>query len=271
MNVVILACAATLMWFSPIVMKSAQAAAEVFAQSVLPALFPMMVLSRLMRAPKRWVKVHTTMFAFAAGSPAAAQRMHSLRSVFCLKNWQPMLCLTGVMSPMFFTGTLASWLQSSKEGWRLLAAHWLSAGIAAGIWRVSAQNSEECNEPAEDMRPDLLPSAIGKAAQALLGVCGAMMLFSIAAALLGMLIAPICPNEKAHALLWAALEIGGGAKAMVQSGCSLPAIGAMCSFGGLSIWLQNLLFIGNDIRPAKLLMMRMLHGAVCYGVLFFVC
>ena len=70
-------------------------------------------------------------------------------------------------------------------------------------------------------------------------------------------------------VLWAALEIGSGAKEMVQSGCALPALGAMCSFGGLSIWLQNLLFVGNDIRPAKLLRMRMLHGTVCYGLLSF--
>lgn len=269
MNAVILVIAAALMWFSPLVMMSARTAAEVFAQSVLPALFPMMALSRLMRAPKRWPMAQTVLFAFAAGSPAAAQRMHSLRPVWSAAGWQPMLCLTGVMSPMFFTGTLASWLQSAETGWMLLGAHWLSAGIAAGIWRVCAQNSGEPKEAAEEVRPDPLPAAIGKAAQALLGVCGAMMLFSIAAAMLRMLMTPAVQNKKAHALLWAALEIGSGAKEMVQSGCTLPALGAMCSFGGLSIWLQNLLFVGNDIRPAKLLRMRMLHGAVCYGLLSF--
>ena len=41
---------------------------------------------------------------------------------------------------------------------------------------------------------------------------------------------------------------------------------ALCSFGGLSIWLQNLLFVPECVRPAKLLCMRMLHGALSGGL-----
>ena len=179
-----------------------------------------------------------------------------------------MLCLTGVMSPMFFTGTLAGWLNSTADGWKLLIFHWISAGVTAALWKCSAHNRQEMPaEPASEEHAETLPGAIGKAGEALLSVCGAMILFSVAAALLRELLAPVVSHEKALALVWAALEIGGGASAMVQSGCSMAEIGAMCSFGGLSIWLQNLLFVGKDIRPAKLLLMRMLHGTVCYLML----
>ena len=41
---------------------------------------------------------------------------------------------------------------------------------------------------------------------------------------------------------------------------------ALCSFGGLSIWLQNLMFVDRCVRPVKLLMMRMLHGALSGGL-----
>ena len=46
----------------------------------------------------------------------------------------------------------------------------------------------------------------------------------------------------------------------------LPLLCALCSFGGLSILMQNLLFLGKSIRPGKLLLLRLLHGAAAYGV-----
>lgn len=268
MNLVLAALAAALLCFSQPVMQAARTAAQVFVQGVMPALFPMMVISRLLRSPKRFALMQTALFAFVSGSPAAAQRMHGMKPFIRPESWQPMLCLTGVMSPMFFTGTLAGWLNRPADGWALLLFHWLSAGITAVLWKISAQNREEAaaaSTPAQEM--ETLPGAIGRACQALMSVCGAMMLFSIAAALIRECLAPLVDNEKALALVWAALEVGGGTLALVQSGCSLPLIAAMCSFGGLSIWLQNLLFVGNDIRPAKLLFMRALHGAVCYLLL----
>ena len=38
------------------------------------------------------------------------------------------------------------------------------------------------------------------------------------------------------------------------------------SFGGLSILMQNLLFLGKSIRPGRLLACRLLHGAAAYGI-----
>ena len=65
------------------------------------------------------------------------------------------------------------------------------------------------------------------------------------------------------------LEIGGGAKAVIAVLPDPALLCALCSFGGLSIWLQNLLFVGESIRPVRLLCMRALHGAVSYAVCYF--
>ena len=75
-------------------------------------------------------------------------------------------------------------------------------------------------------------------------------------------------HPEVPALLWALLEIGGGAHALldVSPTPDLPLLCALCSFGGLSIWMQNLLFLGKSIRPGKLLLLRLLHGAAAYGV-----
>ena len=117
-----------------------------------------------------------------------------------------------------------------------------------------------------------LPAAIAQSAQALLCVCGAMMVFSVLAALFKSLLGTVFPawtaqHEAWLAVVWALLEIGSGSSAVigiVEEPYAL--LSALCGFGGLSIWLQNLLFLDTKIRPGRLLCMRALHGAVSYGV-----
>ena len=74
-------------------------------------------------------------------------------------------------------------------------------------------------------------------------------------------------TARAHRPDWV-LAIGGGAAAVLEAWPQAPMalLCALCSFGGLSIWLQNLLFVPECIRPAKLLCMRMLHGALSGGL-----
>jgi len=117
----------------------------------------------------------------------------------------------------------------------------------------------------------LLTTAIEKAAHAQLSILGAMMIFSIIATLFRTLLTRLFPAwASAHgpwlAVVWALMEIGGGALAVIDTFPPLWLVCALCSFGGLSIWLQNLLFLDEKIRPAKLLLMRAVHGAACYAL-----
>ena len=251
-------CAAGIVLFSQEAMRAALSAAQTFVSGVLPALFPMMVLCRMLPADRRvWF---TAAFSFLSGSPASAQRI----SHTACRYPESLLALGGVMSPMFFTGTLSGWTGDRRAAWTLLLLHWLSAAVTAAAWRMM----EQPVEPQLPEAPDriALPSAIHQSAVSMLGVCGAMMLFSVAAGILRAVAGTAHPQLTA--VLHAALEIGSGAHAVLQAWERPPyaLLGALCSFGGLSIWLQNLLFLPKNIRPAKLLFMRMLHGAVCYGL-----
>ena len=121
-------------------------------------------------------------------------------------------------------------------------------------------------------RPSL-PEAVTGAATSLLAVCGDMMTFAIVAGVLRALVAALFPAWTAShgrllAAAWALLEVGGGAAAVLEAWPQAPMalLCALCSFGGLSIWLQNLLFVPECIRPAKLLCMRMLHGTLSGGL-----
>lgn len=279
--------AALMLLDSDTVLNAVNGAAGVFVRSVMPALFPMMVLNglsaRLSGREKRWMTIG---FCWLAGSPASAQRLEGLRERGELpeRALLPLAAATGVMSPLFFVGSLGSRLPNPAGGWLLLTAHWLGALAAAGlIHRLSRRFSSM--EKAETVRPEqrtaagrtsllaALPDSLRQAGTALLSVCGAMMLFSILAAFFRQGLSALLPGWAADhpeipALLWALLEIGGGAHALldVSPTPDLPLLCALCSFGGLSIWMQNLLFLGKSIRPGKLLLLRLLHGAAAYGV-----
>lgn len=266
--------------FSDAAMNAARTAASCFAEGVLPALLPMMVLGKMWpedtkhEHSKMGLWLRTGVYAFSAGSPAAAQRTAALRGMMPARSWECLLCLTGVMSPMFFTGTLGGWLQSARDGRVLLGIHWLGAVITAGLWRMlPCKTGVSIPLPSWTAAPKIsLPQAIAQSAQALLGVCGAMMVFSAAAGLVKGLLSCIFPAWTAQhadwlAVLWAVMEAGGGSSAVIGAWQKPHAlVSALCGFGGLSIWLQNLLFLENGIRPAKLLAMRALHGAVCYAL-----
>ena len=269
-----------LLMFSDSAMSAARTAAQCFATGVMPALLPMMVLGKFLPDDTKhehssiglWLR--TGLYAFAAGSPAAAQRTADLRGLMPKRSWESMLCLTGVMSPMFLTGTLGGWLGSARDGRILLGLHWLGAAITAGLWHMlPARHNSWASLPAPTPAQRFtLPEAIARSVQPLLCVCGAMMVFSAAAGLMKSLLAAMFPLWTAQhadwlAVLWAVMEVGGGSSAVIAAWPKPHAlVSALCGLGGLSIWLQNLLFLENSIRPAKLLGMRALHGAVCYAL-----
>lgn len=278
--------AALMLLDSGTVLDAVNGAAGLFVRSVMPALFPMMVLNglcaRLGGREQRWM---TVCFCWLSGSPASAQRLEGLweRGGLAGRELLPMAAATGVMSPLFLVGSLGGRLPNPAGGWLMLTAHWLGALAAAGlIHRLSRRFSSM--EKAEPVRPEertagraslleALPDSLRQTGPALLSVCGAMMLFSILAALFRQGLSALLPGwAAAHpefpAILWAVLEIGGGAHALldVSAAPDLPLLCALCSFGGLSILMQNLLFLGKSIRPGRLLACRLLHGAAAYGI-----
>ena len=278
--------AALMLLDSGTVLNAVNGAAGVFVRSVMPALFPMMVLNGLSEhlggQEKRWM---TVCFCWLSGSPASAQRLEGLwkRGEVAGRELLPMAAVTGVMSPLFFVGSLGSRLPGTAAGWLLLAAHWLgalaAAGLAHGLNHLSRRKTADAALPEEHHLTEpvsllaALPDSLRQTGPALLAVCGAMMLFSILAALFRQGLSALLPGwAAAHpefpAILWAVLEIGGGAHALldVSAAPDLPLLCALCSFGGLSILMQNLLFLGKSIRPGKLLLVRLLHGAAAYGI-----
>lgn len=281
-------CALMLFLFPDAAMESARASAQVFVAGVMPALFPMMVLCRLLPCPAHGEHSHAmagaTVFSFLSGSPASAQRVRLLNDagLVPVQRLLPLLCVCGVMSPMFFVGTLAGWTGLRAAMWAMLAVHWVGALIVGGLLYLCSERLQRRRAARQRMSGQPLPAArsqprislteaITLAAQSLLAVCGAMMLFSIAAGVLRAALLKLFPGwvaQKPLAVAWALLEIGGGASAVLEAWETPPLVllSGLCAFGGLSIWMQNLLFVSKCIRPMKLLWVRVLHGAVCMAL-----
>ena len=280
--------AALMLLDSGTVLDAVNGAAGLFVRSVMPALFPMMVLNGLSGhlggQEKRWM---TVCFCWLSGSPASAQRLEGLwkRGEVAGRELLPMAAVTGVMSPLFLVGSLGGRLPNPAGGWLMLTAHWLgalaAAGLTLGLNHLSRRKTADAARPEERaLRPaepvsllEALPDSLRQAGPALLAVCGAMMLFSILAALFRQGLSALLPGWAAShpelpAIFWAVLEVGGGAHALldVSPTPDLPLLCALCSFGGLSILMQNLLFLGKSIRPGRLLLVRLLHGAAAYGI-----
>lgn len=293
MGGIVFLLAAAMLIFARNIMAGVWQAAKIFVENVMPALFPMMILGQVLGRSVRqgysqtFCRIFLIMFGFLAGSPAAARQVAATNELQPMTGRQlkPLLCITGVMSPLFFTGSLAM-RAGTAGGWLMLLCHWAGALITGGLCslvisrgrptQVSVPASTaERRIPAGSFSPELLTSAVTASANALLSVLGAMMLFAAGSALLRTLLARIWPALPEMypilpAVLWAMLEIGGGSFAVLDCFPQPPLwlLCALCSFGGLSLWLQNLLFVGKMIRPAELLGWRMLHGAVsgflCY-------
>ena len=263
-------------------MTAAAQAAGVFAAAVMPALFPLLVLAELSgRCPKRNSKcspfgktcrlqsLRLLLFSFGAGSPAGTRRIaldHETN-----RPW--LLVASGVMSPMFFVGTLATWLNDSRAALLMLLAHWISAlmtGLFVRVILLKRDGSSAVEAtPREASWGEALPASIAAACRALLSVCGAMMLYAVIGAVLSELLRLCWPQVPAQwlAVLHGLLEIGGGSHAVCEAfDAPYALLCALCSFGGLSLWTQNLAFIGRQLRPAALLAFRAVHGALAYGV-----
>ena len=248
--------------------QAADAAAQalrVFAANVLPALLPFTACMLLFTAGRTFSLPPLLLLAWAGGSPAGARLFQDVPLSPHLAR--RIAAMTGVMSPMFFLSTLSVWLQSPAQGRRLLFCHLCAALLCGPFFR-----SKKKTPPAKVSLPPLSVShSLAQACSAMLTVGACIVLGAVSAQMIHCLF-PAFPKLPL-ALLQCLTEVTSGCQTLTQLSLPpkflLPTLCAACSFGGLSILLQNAVFWGkHGISLSVLIFYGILRGIIAFTLCF---
>ncbi|MDO5328119.1 MAG: hypothetical protein Q4G00_15605 [Clostridia bacterium] len=234
-----------------------------WARSIAPVLGPFMVCMLMLASRAGGGPALKTALGWLCGSPGGARLMQNtgLTGPAALR----FAAMTGTMSPMFFLGTVSAWLNRPAAGRVVFACHLLGAFLIGLCF------------PREEARAQPpLPMPLGQALRdsvlALLTV-GLCMMLGCTVARMAACAFPHLPAWGAAALQ-CALEVTSGVKALIalHTPWTAPLICAACSFGGLSILLQNAAFWQEcGVTMGQLALLRALHaalsGCLCWIVL----
>lgn len=263
-----LALAAGLLAFPETAVNAAREAMYAWVYSVAPSLFPFMALMPTLTCPEavnlyerllgRIVRpllrlpgsaAPAVVIAMTAGSPAGA-----LAAVRCGLNQRDLTRIVGCacgLSPMFLIGGIgASMLGNAAYGRILLRSQLAAQGVLLILSRFIGKSGPATERRHPSARQDSIPAAV----TGILTVCGYMIAFSVAAAV----IARICHNEIIGIAALALMDAPSGARAIAQLSISveekLMILSAVIGFGGLCILAQNVGASGVRLRavlPAR--------------------
>ena len=245
-------------------LEAAAAAARglaLWATAVVPVLGPFMACMLMVASRVGGGLPARAGLGWLCGSPGGARLMQTIRprGRVALRG----AALSGTMSPMFFLGTVSAWLCDPKAGRMILLCHWLGA-LALGLL-IPGKGETATAKPV----PLPLGQALGDTAQALLTVGLCMALGCVAARMAACALPGLPPMAAAG--VQCALEVTSGVQALIalHPPGAVPLVCAACSFGGLSLLLQNAAFWRDSgVKLWQLLALRMLHGLIA-GLLCF--
>ena len=227
-----------------------------------------------------------------SGYPVGSRLLSDLYSsgIIDRRQAKAISAFTSTSGPLFVVGTVGTVMFGSASfGYLLLAIHFASAAINGFIYRIK---KDDAKEYAELLRTppdfdDLLGKSMTSALMSLFVVGGYIAIFSMIADVLtdfgivDALSAPLSSlysavgwdPEMAHGTVLGLIEITRGCQSLSQCGAQiktvLPVAAGLLSFGGLSVSLQSLTFLGNcKIRPLYYLATKTTQAAISFALAF---
>ena len=254
-----------------------------FANNVLPSLFPFLFLTKLLTnvgACNRMTKFfsplmrlyrcppaggYVFLMSILSGYPVGAKVASDLyrQGALSTEDCKRVLSFSSTSGPFFVIGTVGTlMLGSVKAGWLMLAAHVLSSMLAGLLFCLVSKPAPAAHFAIPEAKGgDALSEAVYDSILSILNVGGFIALFYV---LLDMLAAPHVLFPAQHLLGWLFGRLGADASLAeplcygiveITRGCSLAAAtqsslaakAAVCtvviSFGGLSINAQALTYV----------------------------
>jgi len=225
-------------------------ALKVWGLDVVPSLFPYMVLCQSISSYE-WkgekLLFLSFIFGLLGGSPSASASLSALveKRPLSKRNTLLLASCAGTISPMFYSGPVASWFGSDNIAKMLLVSQYVSAfGAGAVLWLLNREDMPLTSRTPERAAEDK-ENPIARSVHAVLGVGGCIVFYSTAAGYLRQIL-PSFLNESAK-YIHPLLEISGGMRTLASLPLSLPhralLASGFCAFSSFSILSQNLLFL----------------------------
>lgn len=259
-------CAGAMLLRPEVSLQAAADACVLFARSVLPGLYPYMILLlvALDRLPAQAPYPLLVALGWGAGSPCGAKICAARQGRMDPRALRRLTVCCGTMSPMFLYGTLGQWLQSPRAGLCILLAV-LAGGLAASAALPGGGESRQPSSAFSQAAPMSLGAAVEKASITLLTVCGCMVLGNVLSALLPALLPGLPPGARLGIACLAEVTTGSRALALLPLPLELRValLSGETGFGALAILLQNRALGPRGLMPLwAQLGFQLLHGSL---------
>lgn len=257
-------CAGSMLLRPEVSLQAAADACALFARSVLPGLYPYMILLlvALDRLPAQAPYPLLVALGWGAGSPCGAKICAARQGRMDPRALRRLTVCCGTMSPMFLYGTLGQWLQSPRAGLCILLAV-LAGGLAASAALPGGGEPRQPSSAFSQAAPMSLGAAVEKASITLLTVCGCMVLGNVLSALLPALLPGLPQGARLGIACLAEVTTGSRALALLPLPLELRValLSGETGFGALAILLQNRALGPRGLMPLwAQLGFQLLHG-----------
>lgn len=256
-------CAGAMLLRPEVSLQAAADACALFARSVLPGLYPYMILLLLAldRLPAQAPYPLLVALGWGAGSPCGAKICAARQGSMDPRALRRLAVCCGTMSPMFLYGTLGQWLHSPRAGLCILLAV-LAGGLAASA-ALPRGNAVPPPVAFSQAAPMTLGAAVEKASITLLTVCGCMVLGNVLSALAPALLPGLPEGVRLGLSCLAEVTTGSRALALLPLPLTLRValLSGETGFGALAILLQNRALGPRGLMsPWAQLGFQLLHG-----------
>ena len=275
-----------------------------WAECVLPSLFPFMVITLIMiksgfaEKASLPLKKITGIFnlppsaavcliiSVCSGYPAGAKSLLEFYESGCLsrKDVKKLSALCSTSGPLFIIGSVGVRMLGDKSaGWKILLAHFLSVIIIALILSLFSKREQNKELKRAPVNNNLLYDSFYGAVISVAVAGGFIAFFSVTARILSdfnflivfeKLISLFTDGQSAKAASLGLVEATLGCRELSAAAgkLTLPLAGFLITFGGVSIILQQLAYLQKaGVKALYFIFIKFVQGVACFILLLLIC
>ena len=275
-----------------------------WAECVLPSLFPFMVITLIMiksgfaeKASLPLKKV-TGLFnlppasavclliSICSGYPAGSRCLLEFYEKGCLskRDMKKLSVLCSTSGPLFIIGSVGVRMFGDKSaGWKMLLAHFLSVLIIALIISLFSKREQNKQLQREPVKSDVLYDSFYGAVISVAVAGGFIAFFSVTARIMSdfnflivfeKFICLFTDESIAKSVSLGLVEATIGCRELsaLSGKLTLPFAGFLITFGGVSILMQQLAYLNKaGVKPLYFVFIKFVQGLGCFLILLLIC